>query len=436
MHPSRRAILLVAAGTALAVLPVLVAPDLWLVWLFAWSFLLLLVALDGVLAPRAADVAHTLALPDTLYMGDPSDLTLALTAPRAPRAVHALVKLDVSDGLTAPLAARALLGAAPVDVTFPLAATRRGPSRVEAAWVRYTGPFGLLARTARIPLDAEVHAVPNVRGVRQQAIHFASRDSLRSGLRIEQFAGDGSEFDSLREFTPGLDRRAIDWKASARHTELLCRQFRAERNRQIVVAIDAGHLMAEPLDGVPRLDHAIHAGLLLAWFSARAGDKVGFFGFDARPRGFGAPRAGMAAFRAMLELTSGLDYSDAETNYTLGLTELMTRLTRRSLVVVLTDFVDSVTAELMADNVERLARRHLVVFVSLRDPLLDAVAAADPRHLVALNEAVVAESFLRERELVLARLRRRGVFCIDAAPGDLGVHLINRYLDIKRRELI
>jgi len=436
VHPSRRAIFVVVGATVLAVAPVLLAPGLWTLWLAAWTVLLLLLVVDGVLAPRARDVVHTLELPDLLYLGDPSEVRLALRLTRPARALSALVKLDLSDTLAPAPLRRVELGARDVTLAFPLAARRRGAAVVEAAWLRFRGPFGLVERTVRLALDAPVEAVPNIRGVRQQALAYASPEAYRTGLRIEQFSGDGSEFDSLREFMPGLDHRAIDWKASARHAELLCRQFRAERNRQVVLAVDTGHLMAEPLEGIPRLDHAIHAGLLLAWFSARAGDKVGFYAFDARPRAFTSPRGGIGAFRAMLKVSGGLDYADAETNYTLGLTDLMGRLTRRSLVIVLTDFVDTVTAELMVDNVARLARRHLVVFVSLRDPLLETRAAAEPRDLVALNEAVVAESLRGEREVVLNRLRRLGVFCIDAAPGAIGVQLVNRYLEIKRREMI
>lgn len=436
VFPSRRAILVVAAASALAVVPVLVAPGLWTVWLFAWALFSLLLAIDAVLAPRRADIEHALTVPDTLYMGEPGQARLALRLGRGDRQLRALVKLDLSETLAPVQARRAVLGPTETTVLFDLAALRRGTGQIEAAWIRFRGPFGLIERTVRFDLARDVAAVPNIRGVRQQALEFFSPSEFRTGLRIEQYAGDGSEFDSLREFMPGLDHRAIDWKSSARHAELLCRQFRAERNRQVVVAIDAGHLMAEPLERIPRLDHAIHAGLLLAYFSARAGDKVGFFGFDERVRAFAEPRGGMAAFRAMLRLSGGLGYADAETNYTLALTDLMGRLTRRSLVVVLTDFVDTVTAELMMDNIRRLARRHLVVFVSLRDPLLDTVAAAEPRDMLALHQAAVADAMLRERELVLTRLRRQGVFCIDATPHTIGAQLVNRYLEIKRREMI
>jgi uncharacterized protein (DUF58 family) len=105
-------------------------------------------------------------------------------------------------------------------------------------------------------------------------------------------------------------------------------------------------------------------------------------------------------------------------------------------VVVLTDFVDTVTAELMVENLGRLARRHLVLFTTLRDQALAATGEGAPRDLQGLNRAMVARDLLREREVVLLRLRRLGAHCIEAPPGGLSTQLVNRYLDIKRRELV
>lgn len=437
VHPSRKTLLLVALGLGLAVVPVLVDRGLWIVWVGAWALLLLALVADFLGLARLADLDLRLELPDTLYMGESSDLRLYLSWRDRPlgRPISTDIKVDLSPTLAPAPPQRLHLTDASTPVAVPLTPLRRGTARIEAAWLRWSGPLGLVQRTAPLALGRPIDATPNIRAVRQLAARFASQEQ-RSGLRIERYMGDGTEFDSLREFMPGFDRRAIDWKASARHTKLLARDYRAERDRQVIVAIDTGHLMAEPLEGLPRLDHAIHAALLLAFFSARAGDRVGLFAFDERPGAFTAPRSGTAAFRTLLKVSAGLRYSESETNFTLGLTELMQRLTRRSLVIVMTDFVDSVTAELMMDNLNRLASRHLVVFVSLRDPLLGQVTAAYPENLVALQRSVVADSLLREREAVLGRLRRRGILCIDANPGEVGMHLLNRYLEIKRREMI
>jgi uncharacterized protein (DUF58 family) len=194
--------------------------------------------------------------------------------------------------------------------------------------------------------------------------------------------------------------------------------------------------MAEPLDGAPRLDHAITSALLLGWVGLRLGDKVGLFAFDRAVRAWSEPQAGLASFARLKTVSAGLDYTAEETNFTLGLAELSSRVRRRSLVVAFTDFVDTVTAELMIENLARLARRQLVLFVALRDPALDALARGRPGRLTDLYRSVVAGDFLRERERVLARLRRLGIHCIDADPSAASARLVARYLEVKRRELV
>jgi uncharacterized protein (DUF58 family) len=263
---------------------------------------------------------------------------------------------------------------------------------------------------------------------------FADRNFM-AGLKVERYLGDGTEYESLREYVPGLDHRAMDWKSSARHRKLLCTEYRAERNHQVLLAVDAGQLMSEPVAGVPKLDHAINAAILLGWFCLRTGDRVGLLGFDQQIRTWADPAGGMHTFQRLQAMTAEIDYRHVETNYTLTLAEAATRLRRRSLVVLFTDFLDTVTAELMIDNVTRLARRHLVLFVALRDPSVSGRALAKPRSLDVLHQAVVASDFARERGVVLERLRRAGAHCIDAAPNELTMSMLNRYLDIKRREL-
>jgi uncharacterized protein (DUF58 family) len=438
VHPTRRALAIVSIGIAFAVIPVLISPALWIIWIAAWAALLVALLVDILRLPSLADLRLRVEPPPTLYMGEASPLRLHLTWDTVPsgRPIPVDIALAMTGPLTAPALSRSALSETETRVDLPLTPRRRGRTRLESAWIRWRGPLGLIERMGEVPLLRDVDATPNLRAVRQLAADFASNNELRQGLRIERYLGDGTEFDSLREFMPGFDRRSIDWKSSARHTRLLSRHYRAERDRQVVLAVDVGHLMAEPLEGLPRLDHAIHSSLLLALMSIRSGDRVGLYAFGDRPRAFTEPRAGMSAFAALSKVAAGLDYGDAETNFTLGLTHLMQRLTRRSLIIVMTDFTDSISAELMVENLNRLAGRHLVLFVSLRDPLLDQMVSAAPDDLMRLQSAVVADSLMREREVVLQRLRLRGIHCLDASPKDVGMQLINRYLEIKRRELI
>src|SRR5262249_51257938 len=260
---------------------------------------------------------------------------------------------------------------------LPLLPRRRGQVHVDRLWLRWRGPLGLAETVDRRPVEGKVDVLPNIRGVQRAALQYVDRDAI-FGVKIQRERGGGTEFDALRDYAPGLDHRFIDWKHSARHLKLLTREFRTERNNQIVLAFDTGYLMCEPLDGVPRMDHAIHAGLLLAWIGLRQGDLVGCYAFDAAVRRYLRPIRGMAGFASLQHAAAGLDYHHEETNFTLGLAELNLRLRRRALVVLFTDFVDTVTAELLVESLQRVANRHVVIFVTLSDPLLVETVEAAP----------------------------------------------------------
>ncbi len=435
VQPTKRTLTIAALGLPLAALPIWFGAWLWIAWGLAWAVLLLCLAYDLVTQLGTGDFEVEVAAPASC--GIATDLELEIAISRRTRSRRTLVDihLDLS-GPSRPLPVRSCSLATPGSTRISITPTRRGELGVDTLWLRWRGPLGLLERTWPEPLSKIITILPDFEAVRRQAIEFASHRDLRAGLRIERYLGDGSEFDSLREFMPGFDRRNIDWRSSARHRKLLSRHFRAERDRQVVIAFDSGRLMSESIEGLPRLDHAIHAGLLVAMTSTRAGDRVGFYNFDARPRGFSEPRAGPENLRAFLALSSAIRYCEDETNFTLGLTHLLERLHRRSLVVVLTDFTDAITAELMLENLTRLASRHLVIFVSLADPLLDRFMSAAPADLPTLGRAVVAETLLRERETVVNTLKQKGIHCIDASPRDVNSQLLNRYLEVKRRELV
>jgi uncharacterized protein (DUF58 family) len=435
ISPTPRAVALAAALFPLALLPALVHPRLVGVWIVAAALVALALGLDALLALAPARLSLGVEAPESMAVGEPAAATLSLRAPRAVRGVEILVDLH-PDLAPQPPRAVDLPRGAEARLELPLVARRRGRPTLDEVWLRWSGPLGLARRTKRVPLGRPVAVVPSLRPVRAAALRFSGSRELTAGAQVERFVGDGSEFDALVEYVPGLDPRAISWKASARHRRLLCQEFRAERNHQVVLALDTGHLMAEPLGGVPRLDHAVTSALLLAWVSLKLGDRVGLYAFDRAARAWAEPQGGLGAFPRLKALSAGLDYSTDETNFTLGLTELSVRLRRRSLVVIFTEFVDTVTAELMVENLSRLARRQLVLFVAMRDPALDGAALARPRRLGDVYRSVVASDLVRERERVLARLRRMGVLCIDAAPGQLSSRLVNRYLDVKRRELI
>jgi len=437
IRPTRRAIVLAGAGFPIALLPALVGPSLWVAWVGYNAVLLALSALDTVLMTPARKAKVRIQMPGAMYLNHDADLRVQVRVPGAREGTLVETRCDIEGPVDADDAvAMQLDDEGRAAGRFALSPVRRGNVQCPTTWLRWRGPFGLVANVKRVESDAEVGIQPDIHAVKQAALQMTRRRNFLAGLKRQRYIGDGTEFESLREYQPGYDHRAIDWKASARQRKLLVREYQAERNHRIILAFDTGYLMSQTLEGTPRLDHAIKAGLLLALLSLRQGDRVGVFGFDSEVRLWIAPQAGMPTLQRLMQQSSRLGYHPVETNFTRGLAELNSRLRRRSIVVVLTDFADTITAEHMVNNLGQLARRHLVIFVSLRDREITRIARAEPREYEDVGRAVVAEDFVRDRDIVLTRLRRRGIFCIDAAPDEITVQLLNRYLEVKRRGLI
>jgi uncharacterized protein (DUF58 family) len=391
---------------------------------------------DALVAGFGSGLKLTPDLPNGMAVGQDARASFAFhfdggTAPKA-----AELALDVNQRLSAQPTRQFV----PVrdkrgHAEFALKVLRRGDGRFERVWMRWTGPIGLAWLQKVTKLDRSMPIVPNVAAVKEEATRLFRRD-VPMGAHIQINAAQGSEFHALRAFQSGMDRRTIDWKQSARHGALLAKEFQAEQNQHIVMALDTGRLMSEPIAGQPRLDRAIQAVLLLSYVGLKLGDRVGLFAFDEKPRLRSGTVAGAHAFGTLQRLAAQLDYSTAETNFTLGLSQLASDLEHRSIVVVFTDFVDTTSAELMLENIGRLLQRHLVLFVVFRDADLEDMARGEPATAEDVSRAVIADTLIREHDIVTERLRRMGVHVIDVPLEQIGFGLLDSYLAAKRLDRV
>ncbi|MEI9849810.1 MAG: DUF58 domain-containing protein [Sphingomonas sp.] len=407
------------------------APHLWIFGLLWIPVALTLIVTDQLAAARAP--ALVLRAPGIVEVGAPLVVTVEIAHRGAfPRALE--VALSTGPRLEPAAGNRIRVDPGELSPAMAFVPLRRGADAIERVWARWTGPLGLAYRQREYPADKQVLVVPDVRPIREQAA-LLLRDAREGELaRIDR--GEGSEFESLAEWQSGMDRRTIDWRHSARHFKLLARETRIERNNQIVFAVDAGRVMCEPIGGVPRVDRAISAVLLAAYSALKLGDRVALFGFDSRPRISSGAVTGVRAFPLVQRLAAQLDYSSVETNYTLALATLAGQLNRRSLVVVLTEFTDQTGAELMLRAAANLLGRHLVLFVVLADEELESLAAVEPHGVDDVSKAVTAAALLRERRIVMSRLRHLGIHVLETPWRSLGAAMVRQYLDFKRRNLL
>ncbi|MGB7408518.1 MAG: DUF58 domain-containing protein, partial [Pontixanthobacter sp.] len=310
--------------------------------------------------------------------------------------------------------------------------SRRGTAFVTRMWLRWSGPLGLGARQVSHTLEHEIRIWPDLSPVRSPELQNYLRDA-QSGLIARRIRGEGTQFEALSEYEPGMDRRRIDWKASARHARLYARENESERNNPIVFAFDCGQAMCEPVDGLPRIDRAVTAALTASYVALKGGDRVALFGFARKPEMMTPFVGDTRAFHRLQSAAASLDYHAQEPNFTLALAQLTSKLQRRSLIILFTDFTDPTGAELMIESVGRLAKRHVVLFVTLEDTELAAMRMREPDTLDDIAMSVTADTLAAQRAIVMERLRQMGVDIIEAPWDTIGYRLIDAYLDIKRK---
>ncbi len=395
--------------------------------------------LDVRLLTRPGSVGGVRRNERVMSVGERNAVVLTLTNETARRLVVRVTEPLVHglEPLTVDLGRVALPPRGEATFTYEVKPLVRGRMTLPPTSVRVLGPLRLGWRALEAGAPHEIRVYPNVMAVgRYQSLIRRSR--LREmGIATVRQRGQGTEFESLREYIPGDDPIKIDWKATARRGKLISRNYQAERSQTIMLCLDAGRMMTTEIDGLSRFDHAVNSALLLAHVALSHGDGVGLVVFSDSIERYLPPRKGHGTLTRIVEALYDVQPSLVEPNYRDGVTRAaMGR--RRSLVVMFTDVSGEETASELVPYVGRLLPRHLPLVVFLRDREVEEAAEgkaggsgrADPWSMAA------AANFLEERDHVQEYLRSRGTMVLDVMPGRLAPRVVNTYLEIKARSLI
>ncbi|WGX98012.1 DUF58 domain-containing protein [Nocardioides sp. L-11A] len=435
----------------LGLVAVVLRPQAGTVWLWLLG-VLLLVGLDRLLTPSPALASLTRRAAGSVRLGDPasSDLVVAATG----RRLH----LQVRDAWQPSAGARDnryRLRLAPGDqrrLTTPLLPRRRGDLRADGVTVRSWGPLGLVARQRTYDVPGAVRALPPFESRKHLPSRLARLRELdgRAAVRVR---GQGTEFDSLREYVRGDDVRSIDWRASARSPHVVVRTWQPERDRRVVLVLDTSRTSAgrvaraagEPeTDGMPRLDAAMDSALLLAALASRAGDRVDFVAGDRRVRARQRLHGARDVAARLQEQMADLDPTLVEADWDLLAGAVQGFGRRRALVVLLTALEPAAVADGLLPVLPVLVRHHRVVIASVRDPELSRLAAlGDDAGTVGaaptaddVYAAAAAAHELHRRDRTRDMLVRLGVDVVDADAGELPPALADHYLSLKAQGLL
>ncbi|WP_403023592.1 DUF58 domain-containing protein [Salinibacterium sp. GXW1014] len=434
-----------AALLALGALPVIMVPIVTggavspTATMLAWIALVLsLAALDIAVAgsPRAVRIKRE--LPDRVRLGEPATATLLLTN-HGSRSIRALVRDGWEPSAGAQPSRHRLVVPAGERraVTMTLTPFRRGERRSHHVTVRSFGPLGIAARQATLAEPAAIRVLPPFASRRHLPSRLARLRELDGRTSI-MIRGQGSEFDSLRDYVRGDDVRSIDWRATARRRDpatgtgqrVVVRTWRPERDRRIVIVIDSGRTSAARIDNELRIDTAFESSLLLAALASRAGDRIDTVIYDRRVRARVQGTTGSELLARMVTAMAPVDPELIEMDWT-AVPALVTSVTNRQALVVLMTSIDSPgNSRALLGVLPQLTQRHRVLVCSVTDPTVKE-ASRERQDRDSVFRAAAAERAMLDTARVSAAIRRLGGDVVTGTPQELPPAVADRYLALK-----
>ena len=434
---------------ALLIGMVWVVPAAWsprlIVCMFIWDGLFLLLWLQDLLRlPRAGELEMQRVWHSPPSLGVRSRVSVELhnfgrraifarvtdETPRALRREPPVVSLAVPAGGTA-------------SAEYEILPAQRGDLPIGKLFVRYQGALRLAERWAVAETSATVRVLPNLEQAKQQTLYLIRTRQVAMERRRRRLRGLGREFESLREYRTGDEFRNISWTATARRSKLITRVFQVERSQTVWIVLDAGRLLREQIVRggasslrLSKLDYAVDAALALAQVAMHSGDRVGLLAYGREIQQNCNAGRGASHLHSIVESLALVHPEPYEADHGRAAHALLTEQHRRSLIVWITDLAETAGTPDVVEYALQMTRRHLVLFAAVGQPDLNERVAQRPESEEEMFRYIAAIEIVQRREILLRRLRQRGVLAMELMPGALAASLVNQYLDIKDRSLI
>lgn len=322
------------------------------------------------------------------------------------------------------------------NVTLSFRPLRRGVYRLKYIHYRYKSVSRFLYIYGRFTVNLEIEVFPDIKEVNRYLLLSRRNRLAEMGIHKNRYRGRGTNLEYLREYQEDDDSRRIDWKASTRNHRLVCKEYQVETNNQVAIILDCGRLMTAEQKGMKSLDYSVNAALILSYVAHQMGDLVTVFAFADKIIGELPPVKGKHMLTRVLQFITRLQPSFVESNYQLMFEHLRVRLKRRSLVILFTDIIDDINYQVFYKQLSVLNRKHLPLIILLRDTLLMENADLVPGKIEDVyRSAAAAEMFLRRVD-VIKKFRQKKINLLDLLPHEVTPSLIDKYLELKSRNLV
>ena len=334
---------------------------------------------------------------------------------------------EVPAGLTAPSHIPPV-GGPQSSVNYHLRPTRRGIYSFGHIRLFARTLIGLAERRFTTGQSQEVKVYPSFAHLSQYEFLAIHNNLTEQGIKRIRRVGHHTEFEQIKDYVAGDDYRTINWRATARRHQLMVNVYQDERSQQIYSIIDKGRVMQQAFRGMTLLDYAIKASLALSYVAMRKDDRAGIITFADHVDTVLRAERQQGHLQKAMEVLHAQQTEFGETDYSALCVSVNKHITKRSLLVLYTNFTTLVALRRQLPYLQQLSQRHRLLVVFFEDELT-------PRGKGQEVVDVIAEKFVYEKRLIVSLLRQHGITALLTQPEQLSVNVINKYLEIKQQSL-
>ncbi|MDC7126269.1 MAG: DUF58 domain-containing protein [Spirochaetales bacterium] len=318
-----------------------------------------------------------------------------------------------------------------VDIPFMLHSGRRGRYTLEKLNIRFLSPAKLFRLYRGAALDVKIDVYPDISELKEYFIMARNNRLFEMGIHKNRYRGRGTEIESLREYSKDDDSRLIDWKASARANKPVSRVFQMESMNDVVFVLDCGRLMTSEEGKLSSLDLAINALLVLSHITISMGDRIRIIPFSDHIIGDYTSARGKNPMQSILKFITPIQAEFVESNYPLVFAHLQATIKKRSLIIFVSDIMDDINYSMFKKNFSLLGKKHSLLFMLLRDELLQQEANRASENLTDIYSTTAARSMVLKRNQSIMKLKHSGIRVMDILPKNVTARLVDKYLELK-----
>ncbi len=322
------------------------------------------------------------------------------------------------------------------QINYTIVPKERGLYQFGSINIYATTLTKLTSKRYKIIQNENIAVYPSFLNLRKHELLASKTALLPNGIKRTRKIGQSSEFEQIKDYVTGDDLRHVNWKASAKKQHLMVNHYQEEKAQNVYLLIDKGRTMKMPFDGMSLLDYSINAALMLANISIKRQDKAGLWTFEKKTDIFLKADNKMLQVRKIVDALYHIDTNFKESNYEYVLTDSLKKIQKRSLLILFTNFETLDALKRQLPYLRALAKKHVLLTIIFENTLLNDVHSRKINSTKDIYIQTIASKFVHEKQLIIQELQMHGIKTVYTKPADLSVNLLNKYLEIKRQEII